>query len=300
MPVRIIIFGAGLGGQRAIVHYRQDPGVEILAVADNDRSRHGQELLGVRIIGAEAAATMPCDRIVIASVYHPAIRRQLVEGLRVPPARIDLVPMLVMKGGVDLGDETRRGLARELLLAATRHLTDAGVPHIVDHGTLLGIHRDGDLLPWDNDVDMAIHADQLAPARIALTAFAARFRASACPQVPWRCRIVEGEIDFGGRSTRLPRIFKVEPAEDHELCRNLQLDVIIKHPGAGQVHWLVGMITLHAAESTLTELAHLAYRGEMLPHPRDLDGYLTTLYNDWRTPRKTWTHAQYANITGPV
>ena len=36
------------------------------------------------------------------------------------------------------------------------------VPYFVDCGALLGIVRDGDLLPWDNDTDLAINAEDEA------------------------------------------------------------------------------------------------------------------------------------------
>lgn len=297
MPSSIIIFGAGLAGHRAIQHYRTQAGIDLVAVTDNDKAKQGGDISGIRIIAPESIASIAYDRIIIASDFHREIRQQLIEKLGVPADRIDLAPMLIVKGGVDLSSDARRDLARELLLSSSAYLSEAGVAHIVDHGTLLGLHRDGDLLPWDNDIDMAIHADRLEETRAALGRFAASFRAPGCPETPWRVRLVDGTIDFGGRSAVLPRIFKVEPAEDHELCRHLQLDVIIKHPGEGLVHWLVGRTTLHAAESFMTDLACLQFRGIALPHPRDLDGYLTTLYGDWRTPRKTWTHTQYANIT---
>jgi phosphorylcholine metabolism protein LicD len=38
-------------------------------------------------------------------------------------------------------------------------LNEKHVPYYVDCGALLGIVRDGDLLPWDNDTDLAINAE---------------------------------------------------------------------------------------------------------------------------------------------
>ena len=39
-------------------------------------------------------------------------------------------------------------------------LDQNNIPYWVCHGTLLGLIRDGELIPWDHDIDIAIWADQ--------------------------------------------------------------------------------------------------------------------------------------------
>jgi hypothetical protein len=49
--------------------------------------------------------------------------------------------------------------------------TKLGIKYCLSHGTILGVHRDGDTIPWDDDVDLAIFADdrpKLAEARTQL------------------------------------------------------------------------------------------------------------------------------------
>ena len=53
------------------------------------------------------------------------------------------------------------------------------VPYFVDCGALLGIVRDGDLLPWDNDTDLAINAEDEAK----LTAVVDEMRS-----LGWHCK----------------------------------------------------------------------------------------------------------------
>jgi len=50
----------------------------------------------------------------------------------------------------------RRSMLRRLLVDISSTLRDIGVTHWVDFGCLLGIHRDGDLIVYDNDIDVVI------------------------------------------------------------------------------------------------------------------------------------------------
>ena len=48
------------------------------------------------------------------------------------------------------------GLAKKGLLATKKALDELGIPFLLIAGTILGIHRDGDLLPHDKDVDLGL------------------------------------------------------------------------------------------------------------------------------------------------
>lgn len=46
--------------------------------------------------------------------------------------------------------------SRKMLLQTCRLLDQHNIPYYLEGGTLLGIVRDGDLLPWDGDLDISI------------------------------------------------------------------------------------------------------------------------------------------------
>ncbi len=51
--------------------------------------------------------------------------------------------------------------ARKILLYTVDLLNDLQIPYHVAYGTLLGLVRDGDLIPWDIEVDVMIHRDDV-------------------------------------------------------------------------------------------------------------------------------------------
>ena len=53
-------------------------------------------------------------------------------------------------------------IAKTLLLDVIDACNDAGVDYALEGGTLLGIVRDGDLIPWDKDVDLTMDSASVA------------------------------------------------------------------------------------------------------------------------------------------
>jgi phosphorylcholine metabolism protein LicD len=57
-------------------------------------------------------------------------------------------------------NETERGWFRDLLIHFDRLCAAANVTYFLYGGTLLGYRRSGTVLPWDDDVDLAIDVAQ--------------------------------------------------------------------------------------------------------------------------------------------
>ncbi len=61
-----------------------------------------------------------------------------------------------------MSDQSRREEALDPNFIETIGLLNAHeIPYWVCHGTLLGLVRDGDLIPWDHDIDIAVWADSV-------------------------------------------------------------------------------------------------------------------------------------------
>lgn len=293
---KIIIFGAGEGGRHAIEHYRSCDDISILCVVDNSKQKQGTELEGIRVIPPSEILLQSYDVIVVASMYHQEIISQLIHKLSVPVDRIKIISTIIQKGNVDLRDTSRRALAREMMMAVCGELHRCGVPYHIDHGTLLGIYRDGDLLPWDIDVDLAIHASDMDAALAVLKPLSRSFRSELCQHNAWECVGQPGNICFGTQHQKLIRVLEFKNTRQCNVSRKLTLDLLVKYPLNGSLYWLAAATTLRSEARYFAERTTLNYRGTSLAIPADTETYLSNLYGDWRLKRKDWNHALYENI----
>jgi len=135
-------------------------------------------------------------------------------------------------------------------------------------GTLLGVHRDGDFIPWDWDVEVTVLTEEALPKESDLlqALMAAGFVISQCDSTVENFKIV---ADGWGTKYEM-------------LGRHL------KDGG----HMRARLLTEVPAEFFLTQTT-VAFRGHEFPAPSPIDGYLQALYGDWRTPIKTADKAAY-------
>lgn len=286
----VILFGASVGGQRAIEHYRT-LGCNIVAIADNDQSKHGLQLMDVPIINPTQISQYPDCRIVICSMYFQQVRRQLVNDFAIDSKRITVASATVLKGLKPLERGQRYELSRYLMLTLTAAFRKAEIPYYIDHGTLLGLIREGDLLPWDNDVDIAIDAEFAGQAFQLIK----DTLSSTSNGHQWQVMHQSGQFDTQEGSLQGWRIIKVTDAQLEASSEHL-VDFIIKHKVQDTRYWLVGATTLQAPDKLTSARTELEYQGQLLSVPAETETYLELLYGDWATPKQEWSHASYTNI----
>ena len=85
---RVMVFGGGEGGRRALSHLRGK--VEVICVLDNDPRKHGSKLEGIPICAPSRASEPQVDQVLIASIHSVEIFDQLL-GLGVDVRKIDVL-----------------------------------------------------------------------------------------------------------------------------------------------------------------------------------------------------------------
>lgn len=151
---KALVFGASSGGFNYIEI--QDK-YDIIGLVDNDSLKHGSFYRGVKIYSPVDIKKMNFDYIIIASMYIKAITKQLTVELGVDSRKIIYAPKSMMKiKNNPFEDYKTLEKAKSLLIRVTKYLEEKGYSYFINFGTLLGIVREGNLLPWDDDIDIAI------------------------------------------------------------------------------------------------------------------------------------------------
>jgi hypothetical protein len=171
-------------------------------------------------------------------------------------------------------------IASRLLLDVTELCEDHGIDYFLDSGTLLGITRAGDLIPWDYDVDIVIPAHSLELFDAALPQLIARSR-----RREQRRYMAEEDLAWPAGAVRSIKI------RDYRLPLlqlghgRVALDVFVLYPRGEHTWWVMGNKVCRTSSHHFAGYHRLAFQGHQLRVPLSHEELLEHRYGpDWRTP----------------
>ena len=178
--------------------------------------------------------------------------------------------------------------ARNMLFLSTDFLNKYGINYYLEGGTLLGIVRDGDLLPWDHDVDISIdYADAAKFDKLRWRFYLKGYRVT--------CR--KGIQSYGPIKPKDYRIFKMKPLGFAFIKiffpvfaeKMVVLDIFVKTNDDTHTYWqsmgkILRVDKLHYESQDTVQL-----NGVSLTTPNNYKDYLTSKYGDWTIPVKEWS-----------
>jgi len=179
------------------------------------------------------------------------------------------------------------GKARKMLFCSTNFLDKYGIKYFLEGGTLLGIVRDGDLLPWDHDVDISIdYADAEKFDKLRWRFYLKGYRVT--------CR--RGVQSYGPIKSNDYRIFKVKPLGLSFLKmfyptlvdKMVVLDIFVKKDDDTHTYWQSMGKILRVDKSHYQSQEFVELNGRKLTVPNNYKDYLTAKYGDWSIPVKEW------------
>ena len=181
-------------------------------------------------------------------------------------------------------------IARKMLKDVTNLLDELDIPYVLEFGTLLGIVREGRLLPWDTDLDISITDDALGK----LIQHKRKIW-----KLGYRTRIRYFKKDIGSYKVGDIRILKIQTRKFFILKDKGLLDVFIMKREKDGHTFVVGetpsvlkTIPLKYHDSTTTiDFDNKTYR-----IPKLYENYLEYIYGDWRTPKKDWDFRYEGNV----
>ncbi|WP_100655829.1 nucleoside-diphosphate sugar epimerase/dehydratase [Alteromonas flava] len=275
------IFGAGMAGQRAFKNLQND--YHILGFIDNDKDKQGTALFGLPIIAPHKMTVTEAETIFIASEFFEQIQHQLCTELDIVPSRISPLPARMLTAKRFEHDPVSIAMSLKLLNTCCEALQELDASHHIDAGTLLGVYRDNSLIPWDDDMDIAIDANAVERVAECLNVFVQRL-VNISGQ-PWQATICYTEQAFGNVPAGAIRAFKFSCEVEDSLP---SIDFFVKYRCSEFSDYCLASRAIRMPAKFTTNILTFSCQGYEWPIPGDTEGYLTYHYGNWRVPDPDW------------
>lgn len=277
---RVIVFGASEGGKN-YCKFQSD--YKILAFTDNDKNKHGTTISNHLIIEPESMKDYDYDYIIIASVFYKEINQQLLNELQIGPDKIKVAPKGLMKSSyLPFEDKKTMEFARENLLKLTRLFTENDIKYFADFGTLLGIARDGDLISWDDDIDLSILVEDFEKVVVFFENQIRNF--DLYDDI--KCEIHATYNKVKNEPINISLSFKTDNLKP---IRDFQINIAILTIEDELAVQSMNRSPKHHFEKQ----QQIVFWGEKISVPFEYESYLELTYGDWKTPRKNMSFEDY-------
>lgn len=159
-------------------------------------------------------------------------------------------------------------------------LNKKNTPYYVDCGALLGIVRDGDLLPWDNDTDLAINSEDLGILESAV---------KDIKDLGWRCKFERFSEESDFATTEDIRILKISDTWLGFFRGPTRMDIFLLYPMDNYRCWSAAKRYMRVDRKYFDGHEIIKWNGRELRAPKHYRDYLTEKYGDWSVTVKNWS-----------
>ena len=278
----IVIFGAGGAGHSALELLKKS--YNVVAFFDNNKSLHGSDLSGKMILPPDKLKEYEGMKIYIASEYYEQIYMQLTEELLVDKNRIHFLPAHVIKR-FNMGEsDSVKKFSEDVLFLICHKFNSSGVRYFVDAGTLLGITRDKELIPWDDDLDFAILSEDTDKAFEIIESILVYLEKIS--GVEWVLNKEFSSNAFGNIPKNGLRGYKLESVESS--VEHLKVDFFINYINNGYMDYAISSRGYRRDPVYMIKRHSTMFKGKEVYVPYDAESYLEEHYGDWKVPKKDW------------
>jgi hypothetical protein len=284
---KVILFGASKAGEMLLPVY-QAKGYTIIAFSDNNSAIHHTEKNGVVIIPPEQINSTDFDEIVVCSQYWREIYEQLTITLSIPKQKVTVASSSESKS-ISFEDPKVMAQAETALLYLLEVFNEAKKPYFLDGGTLLGLARSGQLIPWDNDIDISVLQ----------------------PDADFYCQLISESVtgleqmtgskwtlyhlhhDSSDSTWKKGDLRKI--VLHHNSCQ-FKVAIIIRYHEAPYYRYGAVSCVFSDHERHFKQQQWLRFLGSAASVPYDYPAFLTNTYGDWQKEVKDWRYTDYKNI----
>lgn len=268
--MKVLLFGASTGGQNFINNHAND--YEFLAIIDNDVNKHGKLLNNIEVIHPNQIENFAYDKIIVASMYVDSISSQL-EKFDVPKEKIEFASKNSMKvDELPFENPEIMQKANQLIVAISDSLKE--ILHFYTFGTLLGIARDGSIIPWDDDIDVAVFSEDYEQIKDTLLVNIGRFE-----------KFFDIKLYSRIYSNGNPASITLDCLQDGKKLFMVNFDfmyvsddMVVQELNDTPSHFFKGF-------------DEIEFSGTFIRAPKDYKGYLDYTYGDWQVVKRNTSFA---------
>ena len=164
---------------------------------------------------------------------------------------------------------------KSMLLDTIDVLNKNNIPYWIDDGTLLGIIRDGDIIPWDNDADISVSGEYAEQVLKLWPQFFPKYIVRKRPMVDkWI------NSDF--------RSIKIQTIREKLLKIDFHVDIFLKYKHQDMYRWFNAGAYQQVRAKHFDNLTKIQWMGRTISIPSDPEEYLTLEYGNWKVPDKNF------------
>lgn len=266
----VLLFGASRGGRNFMKNYAGN--YNYLAIIDNDEKKRGKLLDNIEIILPSQILEFSYDKIIVTSMYVNSIKKQLIE-LDIPLNKIEYASKNSMKMD-EFPFENPQVVKKavRLMNKITEALDD--IPHFYTFGTLLGIVRDSRLIPWDDDIDVAIFSTDVKRIEQALLNYCEEFE-----------KLFDIQLYTRIYSTGKPASITLDLLENNKKIFHVNFDCMYED---GEI---IKQELNDTPKHFFEEYTNFEFEGNQLPVPKNYEAYLDYSYGDWHIVKRDTSFA---------
>ena len=164
---------------------------------------------------------------------------------------------------------------KDMLLNTIDILNDNNIKYWIEAGTLLGIIRDGDLIPWDYDADIGINAESINDIMKLKMKFFPRY-------------LIKKKFIETGWLPGNVRVIKVKTTWEKIKQLNFHLDLFCLYRVENNYRWSDSNALKHVNRKFYDKLDIIDWEGRKIYIPSNVEEYLTLRYGDWKSPKKNY------------
>ena len=164
---------------------------------------------------------------------------------------------------------------KKMLLKTIDILNEKGFKYWLEAGTLLGILRDGDLIPWDYDADIGIPADSADDIM--------NLRMDFLPNYLIKRRKINSNWLPGDM-----RVIKVKTPWEKIRQINFHIDLFCVYPVKDKYRWVDSNALKHVDRKYYDTLSTIQWEGRTINIPNYVEEYLSLRYGNWQVPEPNY------------